>query len=433
MNSKLEFFDFAAWTQFIPESEIRRLLRYDVPYYFAGGKPGAIPVDVFAKILIELGSEQLEKIKRGPEGKQEVIDEYNYGPTAGLQSFRETLAKYLREKDGIPLSKEDGWKEVVITTGSQQAIYTILDTLIDPGDAILTPAPVYLGFVTPAEKLGAKVICVPTDLDGIIPEYVEEALQAAEKSDEIKKPPEILYVIADSDNPKGTTLPTKRRKQLFDIAETWNLLIIEDAAYREIQFKNEKLPAIKSFDKENQRVAYLRTTSKEAAPFRVGYSVMPDALREQVIKDKGYLDLCTPSLIQKILNIYYANYFEKTLSEITKIYEKRCKAMCNAIDETFPEGERTNPTGGFFVWWQSKKMFDAKRFLEKVALPNQILYVPGHSFYPIKGYVYNPDTKRIEKSSRNINTMRLGFSYRDERTIEIGVKKLGKLLTEELK
>ena len=266
-----------------------------------------------------------------------------------------------------------------------------------------------------------------------LPEYVEEALRAAEKSDEIKKPPEILYVIADSDNPKGTTLPTKRRKQLFDIAETWNLLIIEDAAYREIQFKNEKLPAIKSFDKENQRVAYLRTTSKEAAPFRVGYSVMPDALREQVVKDKGYLDLCTSSLIQKILNIYYANYFEKTLPEITKIYEKRCKAMCNAIDETFPEGERTNPTGGFFVWWQSKKMFDAKKFLEKVALPNQILYVPGHSFYPIKGYVYNPDTKRIEKSSPSINTMRLGFSYRDERTIEIGVKKLGKLLTEELK
>ena len=433
MTSKIEFFDFAAWTQFIPESEIRRLLRYNVPYYFAGGKPGAIAIEVFAKILIEIGTEQLEKIKRGPEGKQEIIDEYNYGPTAGIRTFREILAKYLREKDGIPISKEDGWQEVVITTGSQQAIYAILDTLIDPGDAILTPAPVYLGFVTPAEKLGAKVICVPTDLNGIIPEYVEETLQAAEKSDEIKKPPEILYVIADSDNPKGTTLPTKRRKQLYDIAETWNLLIIEDAAYREIQFKNEKLPAIKSFDKENRRVAYLRTTSKEAAPFRVGYSVMPAALREQVIKDKGYLDLCTPTIIQKILALYYSKYMEKSLPEILKTYEKRCKAMCEAIDETFPEGERTNPTGGFFVWWQSKKMFDAKKFLEEVALQNQILYVPGHSFYPIKGYTYNPDTKKIEKSSPAINTMRLGFSYRNAEIIRTGVKKLGQLLTEYLK
>ena len=397
-------FDFAPWTSLVPESEIRRLLKYRTKFYFGGGKPGALPVNVLAKLLIDVGVEQLLALADGRES--EVIEAYNYESTGGWTELRKTFAKRLREKDDIALDKEDGWQDVIITTGSQQAIYTILDTLISPGDIVITPKPVYLGFASTAVKLGAKVVAISTDNEGIIPEYVEKAIEQIEKDPTFKKKPEILYVIADSDNPKGTTLPLKRRKALFDIAATHGLLLIEDAAYREIQFRDTRLPTIKSFDKENQVVAYLRTTSKEAAPFRVGYVVMPRELRDEVLKDKGFIDLCTPKIIQIVLNEYYSKYIDKSLDAINKTYRWRCKAMCEAIDKTFPEGTRSDPTGGFFVWWESKKDFDAKLFLEKYAIPNDIVYVPGESFYPNIGYQFSSRNEKITKIEPKKNTMR---------------------------
>ena len=423
-------FDFAEWTQLISESEIRRLLAYNVPYYYAGGKPGVLPLTTLSKILINTGTEQLIALTEGH--KDEVIEAYNYGQTAGWEPLRRTFAKRLREKDNINLDPEEGWKDVIITTGSQQSIYLILDALISPGDVIITPKPVYLGFVNPAVKFGANVIAVATDEYGIVPEYIEKTIQIIEKEKIFKKLPEILYVIPDSDNPKGTTLPTKRRKALYDIAVTYNMLIIEDAAYREIQFGGQKLPPIKSFDKENRRVAYLRTTSKEAAPFRVGYSVLPKELEEQALKDKGYLDLCTSTIIQIILNEYYTKYIDKVLPKVVNLYKRRCKTMCDAIDETFPPGKRSDPQGGFFIWWESEKKFDTAKFLESIAIPNGIAYVPGAAFYPPIGYQYSSKTRDVTRIEPKANTMRLGFSFRKSDNISVGVRKLGELLTKEL-
>lgn len=418
-------YDFSTWTGFIPESEIRRLLRYQVKYYFGGGKPGIVPVETFAKILKELSERQLKDVAQGNALK--VINEYNYGPTQGIQSFREVLAKRLRSVDNLDITADD----VLITTGSQQCLYAILDVLIDPGDVIITTAPVYLGFVSPAEKLGAQVICVPTDLEGIVPEYVEEAILKSIR--DFAKKPEIIYVVPDSDNPKGTTMPYKRRETLFEIAEEHNILIIEDAAYKEIQFGELKLPAIKTFDEYNTRVAYLRTTSKEAAVFRVGYSVMPRKLMEQVVKDKGFLDLCTATIVQEILSIYYEKYIDKVLPDIVKGYKERRDTMVKTIDEYFPSGLRTDPTGGFFVWWESENDgFDSKRFLERVAIPNDILYVPGHAFYPLRGLLYDPSTREFARLTVPRNAMRINYSFPTPQLIREGISRLGDLLKKEI-
>jgi DNA-binding transcriptional MocR family regulator len=107
---------FADWTYKIPESEIRRLLRYNVKYYYAGGKPGVLPTEIIAKILIKIGNDQIKKIEDGSE--QEVADDYNYGVTAGTDFFRKTLAERLH-REGI----DTDWEQLMITTGSQQAIY----------------------------------------------------------------------------------------------------------------------------------------------------------------------------------------------------------------------------------------------------------------------------------------------------------------------
>jgi 2-aminoadipate transaminase len=422
-NTIVNGYGFAAWTNFIEESQIRALLKYNVKYYFAGGKPGIIPTDIFADIMADLSV-------RYKENPKLALDDLNYGPTGGQPWFLKTLAKRLHDVRGIPIDCENEWDCVSITNGSQQAIYALLDTLIDPGDVIITPSPAYLGFLVPAVKLGARVITIPTDLDGIIPEDVEHAVEVSKKK--FGKVPDMIYVVPDSDNPKGTTLPIKRRQALFDIAEAEEILLVEDSAYVEIQFK-KKFKPIKTLDKENNRVAYLGTSSKEAAVLRVGYSVLPPTVKEQVLKDKGYLDLCTTTLVQRILDEYYRKYIDEAMRVGVPKYEERCKAMTKAIDESFPAGLRTDPTGGFFIWWQSEnKKFDAGEFMERVAIPNDLLYVPGAPFYPISGYRLTKDNKDVRESLPEHNTMRLGFSYAPPDIISEGIERLGKLLTKEL-
>lgn len=424
-----EPYGFAAWTSFIPESEIRRLLKYNVPYYFGGGKPGALPIKTLAQILIDLGKEQLEEIRTG--NAERVIDDFNYGPTGGKTFLRKTLAQRLIDKDGITLTPENPEDDVTITTGSQQALYAMVDTCIDQGDIILTTSPAYLGFLVPAVKLGARIVTVPTDLQGAIPEYFDEAIKCCKK--ELGKKPEMIYVVPDSDNPKGTTIPKKRRDALFEIAQENNILIVEDGAYREIQFREPREKPIKAMDTENKYVAYLRTSSKEAAVLRIGYSVFPPKVREQVTKDKGFLDLCSPTIVQRLLNIYYTKFIDKVLPTAVETYKKRADVMRRAIDETFPPGHRTDPTGGFFIWWESENTaFDAKQFLERVALPNDIIYVPGVAFYPLMGLSYLPEQNELVPVERALNTMRISYSYTPPDIIDKGIRKLGGLLQEAL-
>ncbi len=416
-------YSFATWTGFIAESQIRALLKYKVKYYFAGGKPGIMPTDIFADIMQEIS----EQYKKDPKL---ALEDFNYGPTGGQSWFLKTLAKRLHDVRHIPVDPEEGWDNVSITNGSQQALYALLDTLIDPGDVIITPSPAYLGFLTPAVKLGARIITVPTDLNGIIPEYVEKAIMLSKSN--FGKVPDIIYVVPDSDNPKGTTLPEDRRRALFDIAENHNILIIEDSAYAEIQFKKPLRP-IKSLDKDNMRVAYLGTTSKEAAVLRVGYSVLPPNVKEQVLKDKGYLDLCTSTLVQRILDIYYSKYIDQAMRAAVPQYQKRYEVMAKAIDESFPAGSRTDPTGGFFIWWQSEDpTFDSGDFMQRVAIPNDLLYVPGGPFYPQMGYSVPLEGNELVNVTRELNTMRIGFSYAGIDIISEGIARLGELLTKEL-
>ncbi|MGY5871277.1 MAG: PLP-dependent aminotransferase family protein [Candidatus Thorarchaeota archaeon] len=416
-------YSFATWTNFIEESQIRSLLKYNVKYYFAGGKPGIMPTDIFADILADIS-------QRYKADSKLALDDLNYGPTGGQPWFRKTLAERLCKVREIPIDWETDWDHVSITNGSQQALYAILDTLIDPGDVIITPSPAYLGFLVPAVKLGARVLTVATDNDGIIPEQVERAIHLSKIK--FGKVPDLLYVVPDSDNPKGTTLPWDRRQALFDICENHNILLLEDSAYAEIQFK-DTLPAIKTLDKENNRVAYLGTSSKEAAVLRVGYSVMPDNVRDQVLKDKGYLDLCTATLVQRILDEYYSKYIDQAMKVSIPAYQERYEAMAKAMDEYFPAGTRTDPTGGFFIWWQSEdKNFNSSEFMERVAIPNDLLYVPGGPFYPIIGHRLSEDGNDIIPSVPEAHTMRLGFSYATKEVIDEGIEKLGKLLSKEL-
>ncbi len=428
MTDNEDKFDFAAWTKKLPPSEIRQLLKYKVKYNFGGGLPGALPIDTLGNILIEIGEENIQDNKDGNIDK--ALSLWNYGPTGGQEFVLRILAERMNRIDGLNLDAETGWQDIILTAGSQQALYAILDTIVDPGDVILTPSPAYLGFLAPAYKIGGEIVTIPTDSDGLIPEYLEQAIPMCEKK--FGKKPSMIYVVPDSDNPKGTTIPFKRRKQIFDIAEQYDILLVEDQAYKEIQFKGEPIKPIKSLDKDNCRVAYLRTTSKEAAVLRMGYSVLPESLKNEVLKAKGYLDLCSPTILQKVMAIYYEKYIDKVLPDCLATYKKRSEAMLKGIEESFPAGDYTKPNGGFFVWFESEKHFDAKKFLLEKAIPNDICFVPGAAFYPIKGWTLDTEKNDLVDSVAKTNTMRLGYSYNNAEVIYDGIKKLGNMLYRDL-
>jgi 2-aminoadipate transaminase len=417
----------ADWTQEVPESEIRRLLKNKCKYYLAGGLPGNLPTKVFPEILRELAEYYDEE-------EQRVVNEFQYGQTAGFPGLRKVLAERIHRRDGIDyISGEEDWEKVLITTGSQQAIYLALDILINPGDLVVTPSPAYLGFVTTVVKVGGHVVTAPTDNEGLIPDYVDDTIIKAEK--EFGKEVKILYLVEDSDNPKGTTLSLKRREQIYNIAEQHDVLVICDSAYKEMQFEKRR-PSMKRLDKDNTRVIYTSSTSKEAAPLRLGYTVMPDVLHFEAEKSKGYLDLCTPTITQRIAEIYYKKYIDNHLPRIIQKYKEQKDAAYNALLETFPEGDFTNPTGGFFIWWQPKGekayTFDVGKFNQEVLLPDEVLVVPGAAFYPPHGHSYDPEARKIEPLKVIKGGMRIGYSFVPKDLIDEGVRRLGNHLQEHL-
>ncbi|MHA2060000.1 MAG: aminotransferase-like domain-containing protein [Candidatus Ranarchaeia archaeon] len=420
---------FAEWTKTLPESEIRRLLKYNVEFYYGGGKPGCLPITLFSKLLRNVADRQESLIKAGKT--EEVLNQYNYGPTPGYRPLREVLAERVKKVDRVHFPTDNPADSLSLTTGSQQMLYMILDVLINPGDIILTPSPAYLGFLAPAHKLQGRIVTIETDSEGIIPEAIEKTITIIKKT--LKKKPKVLYLVTDSDNPKGTSVPLQRRKAIFDLCEAEDILIIEDNPYREIQFEQERILPIKSFDEENQRVAYLRSTSKEAVVFRVGYSVLPEPLQTEVMKDKGYLDLCSPILTQIILTDYYKNHIDVELPKTLENYKKRRDAMVGAMEDTFPEGEFTRPKGGFFTWWESEnKKFNAGKFLVEKALPNQIIYTSGEAFYPIHALTLDDSSTKLKVAQKHYNTMRLSFSFKPPDNIHKGISRLGNLLSEDL-
>jgi len=418
-NTKSVSRSMADWVSKTSESEIRRLLRYSTKYYFAGGKPGVIPLKIFHEIIKEILEEELTYYaNKNPK----YLDNYNYGPTEGNICLRSVLKNRLMHFDGL---SNISVKDVILSNGSQQALYALCDLLIRPGDIFLSTRPTYLGFLQPAEKLGSRIVTIPSDNNGLIPEYIPKAFSLCQKK--FSKTPKVLYCIPYSDNPKGTTLPESRKRAILDYAFELDFLIIEDMAYKEIQFDNRPLSPMKKYDKSNERIAYISTTTKEAAAFRIGYNVLPEFLRDDFVKVKGIYDLCSSEWVQAILTRYYSRYIDKTIPKIRRAYKQRRDAMVKTCDEHL-NGNISRPTGGFFVWFESfDKELNTSLFIE-TALQNDISYVPGGSFFPKYGFDLTYDG-RLEKCSPKHNTMRLGYSLLEPTLIQEGIQRLGELLS----
>ncbi len=390
----------------IQASEIRELLaiikqRQDV-ISLAGGvpDPSTFPIDYLARITYDI-------IKnKGAYALQ-------YSETKGILEVREMLSEFLYKARGIVVDAED----VIITTGSQQGLDLIARTLIDPGDVVITENPSYLAALGAFKIRGAELVGIKIDKNGMRTDILEDTIKKLVKEGKKIK---FIYTIPVAQNPAGTTMPPERKKHLIEIANQYDILILEDDPYSYFVFDDTvDIRPVKTWDTED-RVIYMSTISKILAPgLRIGWIAAPKMLTRKLELVKQYMDLHTPTLNQYIVaEAIRSGFIMEHANKIAPIYREKRDAMLKAIREYFPENVwYTEPVGGFFVFvYVNKPGFDTKKLM-KVALDKyKVAYVPGKSFHT---------------DGSGANSMRLSFSFPPPEVIEEGIRRLAEMIKNE--
>jgi len=380
----------------VKASEIREILkltqRPDI-ISFAGGLPAPelFPIEamkvVAQKVLTDMGREALQ-----------------YGTTEGYDPLRDKIAERMR-KSNIPAQKED----ILITSGSQQGLDFSGKIFLNPGDYVLCESPSYLGAVNAFKAYECEFKEIETDAEGMVLSHLERMIQSTPKV-------KFIYVIPDFQNPSGRTWSEERRRGVLELANQYNLIIIEDNPYGELRFDGAWIPPMKSFDTQG-RVVYLGTFSKTFSPgIRIGWVMAsPEVLNKYIMVKQG-ADLQSSSISQRELNTYIDLYdFDAHIDSIKEVYKKRRDLMLDTIRKEFPSSAEVDlPKGGLFAWVKLPSHVDTRAILV-IAVENKVAFVPGGSFFPNGGQE---------------NFMRLNFSNMTEEKIVEGIKRLGKILKE---
>lgn len=391
-------------TRFMRRSEIRELLKLtekgDV-ISLAGGlpDPNVFPIDdvidAAVKVLREEGGKALQ-----------------YSPTRGVTRYREELAKFLERTRGFRVDAE----EVIVTTGSQQALDIVARTLIDPGDVVIVEEPTYLAALNAFRPARPRFVGVPIDDNGMRVDVLEEKLRRL-RDEGLKL--KFLYTVPIAQNPSGVTLSVERRRRLLELAEEYDFLIIEDDVYGLLVYREDiDTTPLKAMDKSG-RVVYVGSFSKILSPgFRLGHMVAPRELSNYFELSKQSMDLHTPSITQYITaELLRSGAIERNIPRVKKVYSEKLRVMLEAIEESFPEGVwYTRPVGGMFVWVKLNAPVDTSEMLKK-AVARGVAYVPGKAFY----HDYS-----------GIDTMRLNFTYPPKEKIRRGIEILAGVIKEEL-
>lgn len=367
---------------------------------FAGGLPApeTFPVDDLRDITLEILA------KNGHEGLQ-------YGTTEGDPMLRKMLIER-HKNQGLNITLEN----IIITTGSQQALDLIAKIFLDPGDYVLCGLPSYLGGLNAFTSYGAKLKGITLDKDGIITEELEETII---KLKQFGRKVKFIYLIPDFQNPAGITLIDSRRSKIIELAEKYDLLIVEDSPYREIRFEGAPQKLMQELDKTG-RVITLCTFSKIFAPgFRVGWVIGNPEILDRIAMAKQTADLCTSPFVQKIIARYMEKgLLEKNLNKTIELYRERRTLMISCFRKYMPEGVTwTEPHGGLFLFVTLPVQLNSEKIFKK-AIEKNVAFVPGSSFFC---------------NNSGHNTMRINFSFSDNLQIESGVKRLAEVIEDELK
>lgn len=383
---------YAARTQGMRASEIRALFavanRPEV-VSLAGGMPylEGLPLDILGELT------QRVVATRGTTALQ-------YGSGQGDEGLREQILEVMR-LEGITAHPDD----VVVTTGSQQALDLVTRIFVDPGDVIVAEAPSYVGALGVFSAYQADVVHVPLDADGLIPSALEETLTALEREGRRVK---LLYTVPNFHNPAGVTLSAERRPQILEIARRHGVLVLEDNPYGLLGFEGDPIPAMRSLDDDG--VIYLGSFSKTFAPgYRVGWAVAPHAVREKLVLASESAILCPSNASQLAISAYLSTCdWKGQVKSFRELYRERRDAMIGALSEHLPDASWTVPNGGFYTWVKLPEGLDAKAMLPR-AVTSRVAYVPGTAFYA---------------DGQGADHMRLSFCFPTPERIREGVRRL---------
>ena len=326
-----------------------------------------------------------------------------YGSTRGYDPLLEKIARDMNAR-GIRCNKDN----LQITSGSQQGISMISMLFLDPGDAVITEEPTYLGALNAFRPFECTFKGVRTDDDGMNMEALEEVLKNTPKA-------KLIYIVPNFSNPSGITMSASKRKRLVKLADQYDITVIEDNPYGDIRFDGEPLPSIKSLD-QNDRVIYLGSYSKILCPgLRAGWMCGNEELLEKVEMLRQGVDLQSNQLAQMQIDEYInENDIEEQIRRIIRAYREKRDLMVREIEGCFPESIKyVKPEGGMFLWLELPKRIDAGIMLDK-ALENGVGYVPGGPFFPEGG---------------GENTIRLNFSTVGHDEIKKGISKLAETVS----
>ena len=333
-----------------------------------------------------------------------------YGPTQGSPELLEQLRIYMHSR-GV---QQAVIENLLVTSGSQQALDMIGRLLLDPGDPVLVELPSYIGAITAFRNLGAELVGVEQDREGIVPNALEAVLAGLKRQN---RRAAFLYTVPNFSNPSGVLMSSARRAALLDIARQLNLWIVEDDAYGEIYFSDcdeQQVRPLRALA-GGENVIYTGTFSKTLAPgLRLGWvCARPEVIsRLELIKQGA--DLFTSSFTQRIAaELMAQGTFGQRLPLLRAQYERKRDAMTAALDAEMTGVARWNhPRGGFFVWLEVDPALDTLALMES-AIDAGIAYIPGQPF-------------RVDDGGSN--TIRLAFSTESEATIQEGIRKLSRFL-----
>lgn len=376
---------------------------------------------------VELASEALSALFGELDRGQAALQ---YGTTAGHRPLRQALLDRTLAADGGPGKQPRTIDQVVVTSGSNELLFLLADTLLDPGDIVLCAAPTYFVFLGALANQGARAIGVPTDEEGVIPAGIDEALEKLEKTGQLARV-KAFYLPSYFDNPTSVTLSPRRRPELVETLARWRrrtpLVLLEDAAYRELRYGGDDLPSLAHFDETGDLVASTGTFSKSFAPgVRIGWGLLPKWLVEPVLNQKGNIDFGSANLNQHLMaQVLDSGRYAAHVGKLRAAYAAKRDAMVSALEETFGGREGfhwRNPDGGLYVWLTLPQELDAglEGPLFDRALSHGMMYVPGQYFYPSAGV------------PAACNTMRLSFGVQPGPRIRQGIAALGRAVDEVL-
>lgn len=392
-------YNFSEKVSNLQASAIREILKFtsdpDVISFAAGNPaPEAFPVEDVKRISKDI-------LEKNP------ILALQYSVTEGYTPLRDVLKERMKEQGNFNPDSD----ELIITSGAQQSNELAAKVLCNEGDTIICEAPSFIGSLNAFKSYNVNLVGVELDDDGINIEKLEETIKS-------NKNTRLIYLIPNFQNPTGLTMSLEKRKKVYELAEKYDVFVLEDNPYGDIRFAGEDIQSIKSMDKSG-RVIYSGTFSKVLAPgIRVGYCSAPKEIISKIIVCKQVSDVHTNIWAQILAERFLSTCdMENHLKGIRKIYKHKCELMLNEIKKNFSSKVKyTKPEGGLFIWCTLTNDCDMMGFCKRAVSEFKVAVVPGTAF-------------TINETDKT-TSFRLNFSTPTDEQIVKGCELIGELSKE---